>query len=133
MLTGDSTRLAAVAGRAAIAVSALGALPRAQPRGAGRAAPQPDHHRDLSEDIYPQLSHIAPTVAVQRPSNAAWKEPFELTVRAAGLEREGAEVTQRYAEVVERVRSISPPGMPSGEWALRHPYRCGMDSGPLVR
>ncbi len=28
-------------------------------------------------------------------------------MRAAGLEREGAEVTQRYAEVVERVRAMN--------------------------
>lgn len=43
----------------------------------------------FSEDIYPQLSRIAPTVLIERGSNADWKPAFDGAVRAVGREREG--------------------------------------------
>jgi len=58
----------------------------------------------FSEDLYPQLSRIAPTVLIQRPTNAAWKQAFDQTVRAVGREREAQAVRDRYARTVQRLR-----------------------------
>jgi len=60
----------------------------------------------FSEEFYPQLSRIAPTVLIERPSNAAWKQAFDQAVRAVGREREAAAVRGRYGRVVERLRQV---------------------------
>lgn len=38
----------------------------------------------FSEDLYPTLSQIAPTVLIERPTNAGWKGAFDATVDAVG-------------------------------------------------
>lgn len=52
------------------------------------------------EDIYPLLSEIAPTMAIERPSNAAWKSAFDQTVDAVGRRQEAEAVRQRYRDEV---------------------------------
>jgi len=61
------------------------------------------------EDFYPQLAQIAPTVAFDKPTNADWKPTFDLAVRAAGREQQGARVVQRYEETVRRVSAMQLP------------------------
>ncbi len=59
---------------------------------------------NTGEDIYDELSQIAPTVVIDRGPNADWKRAFTKTVEAAGRSKEAEEVRARYEETVERVR-----------------------------
>lgn len=69
-------------------------------------APKVILSEEFSVELYPQLSRIAPTVLIARPSNAAWKEGFAQTVRVVGREPEATAVRERYEEVVGRVRGL---------------------------
>ncbi|GEC26293.1 iron complex transport system substrate-binding protein [Pseudonocardia autotrophica] len=50
-----------------------------------------------------ELSAIAPTVVVDRPSNAAWKAAFDATVGAADREAEAEQVRERYRAALAAV------------------------------
>jgi iron complex transport system substrate-binding protein len=58
----------------------------------------------FSEDLYGTLTAIAPTVLVDRVSNAAWKGAFDQTVTAAGRQDEAAGVRSRYDAAVAGLR-----------------------------
>lgn len=58
---------------------------------------------DFYADQFPTLSEIAPTVVIERPSNAAWKSAFDRTVAAAGREAQAEEVRARYDALVAEI------------------------------
>lgn len=58
---------------------------------------------NFSEDLYPELSEIAPTVVVERPSNADWQQAFAQTVEFAGREEEAAPVRASYEAALAEV------------------------------
>lgn len=55
------------------------------------------------EEFFAELSRVAPTVLIDRPTNADWKAAFDATVDAAGREAEADAVRKRYAAVRDRV------------------------------
>lgn len=68
-----------------------------------RVAPDLIVIEQFSEEFYAELSQIAPTVVVTRPSNADWQEGFAQTVEFVGREDEAAELEARYAEALAAV------------------------------
>lgn len=54
-----------------------------------------------------ELSAIAPTVVVDRPSNAAWKAAFDATVGAADRESEAELVRERYRSALAAVPAVA--------------------------
>lgn len=58
---------------------------------------------NFSEDLYPELSQIAPTVVVERRSNADWHSAFAQTVQFAGREDEAAAVRASYEDALAAV------------------------------
>lgn len=52
------------------------------------------------EGIHSELSQIAPTVGIERPTVAMWKQSFDKTVQAVGRTEEAAEVRQSYQDEV---------------------------------
>lgn len=74
----------------------------------------------FSEDVYPELSAIAPTVVVDRPTNAAWKQAFDGTVEAAGRAEQAAAVRRRYRDAIAAA---------SGSTGLTITFMRGNDEG----
>lgn len=70
-----------------------------------RVAPDLIVIETFAEELYPQLSRIAPTVVIERPSNAAWKQAFDQVVQAVGRTDEAPRVRERYQEEVERAEA----------------------------
>jgi iron complex transport system substrate-binding protein len=62
------------------------------------------------EEIYPQLSNIAPTVLSQE-LRGDWKINFRLYADALGLEEEGAEVIAGYDRAVEELGAALGPAL----------------------
>lgn len=60
---------------------------------------------NFSADLYPTLAKIAPTVLIDRPTNAAWKSAFDQSVNAVGREDEAEAVRARYQTVLDLVSS----------------------------
>lgn len=61
----------------------------------------------LMEEVYDQLSEVAPTVAMDTFNSARWKETtFPLLGETLGRSEEVGEVLSRYEERVEEVRSV---------------------------
>ncbi len=77
------------------------------------AALEPDlilSNKVRHEEIYGQLSQIAPTVFAEKVG-AAWKDNFALTAEALGLEDEGADALAEYeAAAAELGQSLGDPG-----------------------
>jgi iron complex transport system substrate-binding protein len=55
---------------------------------------------EFSADLEPQLSAIAPTTVISRPTNADWKAAFEQVVEATGREEQAQAVVDRYESVL---------------------------------
>lgn len=70
-----------------------------------RVAPDMIIIETFSEEFYPELSQIAPTVVVERPFNADWQQAFTQTVQFAGREEEAREVRSSY----ETALAAAPP------------------------
>lgn len=70
------------------------------------AAPDLIVIEEYSEEFFDELSGIAPTVVVTRPSNADWQQGFAQTVELVGRDAEAVELRERYAEALAAV----PPG-----------------------
>jgi iron complex transport system substrate-binding protein len=75
-------------------------------------------------EYYDMLSRIAPTVLIDRGSNAGWKHSFDATVAAVGREAEAEAVRERYRAVVaalpEAAQSLEIAFIrPSGEGSFR--------------
>lgn len=72
-----------------------------------RVAPDMIIIETFSEEFYPELSAIAPTVVVERPSNADWQQAFAQTVEFAGREQEGEQLQSRYADALAAVPAVA--------------------------
>lgn len=68
-----------------------------------RVAPDMIIIETFSEEFYPELSQIAPTVVVERPSNADWQQAFAQTVEVAGREEEARELRSSYEAALAAV------------------------------
>lgn len=68
-----------------------------------RTAPDLIIIETFSQELYPELSAIAPTVVVERPSNADWQQGFAQTVQFAGREQEGEALSSRYEQALAEV------------------------------
>ena len=85
----------------------------AEPNLEAIAALRPDlilSNRTRHEDLYDELSQIAPTVFAERVG-AVWKENFLLDAEALGLEDDAAQLLEKYETAAAEVgRSIGDPG-----------------------
>lgn len=61
------------------------------------------------EEFYDRLAGIAPTVLIDRPTNADWKAAFDATVDAAGRQEEAQAVRDRYATARDRLAGQASP------------------------
>jgi iron complex transport system substrate-binding protein len=91
-------------------VEAVGTI--AEPNLEAIAALRPDlilSNRARHEDLYDELSQIAPTVFAERVG-AVWKDNFLLDAEALGLEDDAAQLLERYETAAAEVgRSIGDP------------------------
>jgi len=91
----------------------VGAIPSASTTGAPNleaiAALGPDLivAETFFEEFYDRLARIAPTVLIDRPTNADWKAAFDATVDAAGRAAEAEPVRDRYRAVRDRLAGRS--------------------------
>lgn len=56
---------------------------------------------EFSADLEPQLSQIAPTTIISRPTNADWKDAFDQTVTTVGRQAQAEPVIARYEGTVD--------------------------------
>jgi iron complex transport system substrate-binding protein len=91
-------------------VEAVGTI--AEPNLEAIAALRPDlilSNRARHEDLYDELSQIAPTVFAERVG-AVWKDNFLLDAEALGLEDDAAQLLEKYETAAAEVgRSIGDP------------------------
>lgn len=64
------------------------------------------------EELYGQLSQIAPTIFAERPG-VTWKQNFELNAQAVGREDEAAETKEKYQERVAELHDELPAERPA--------------------
>lgn len=55
---------------------------------------------EFSAELEPQLSAIAPTTIISRPTNADWKAAFDQVVEATGRQEQAQAVVERYESLL---------------------------------